>query len=229
MPRQILEHSNARAQAASRPPAPVRAQGAGGEPTILEPARLAKEGFEAEALPYLDAVYYFALRLRRGDTDEAADLAQETFLRAYRGWHTYQAGSNVLSWLFTICRNAAIRQGELSSIRRERNLTRLGVEGTEALGQLVHDAGLDIGDPEGAYFDSLVDEGILRAIDDLPIEFREAVVLSDLHDLSYHEVAAVLGVPGGTVKSRIHRGRRLLQERLREYAVEMGYLRDAVA
>lgn len=196
---------------------------------VRSPCDLAKDGFEAEALPHLDAVYHFALRLRRGDPDEAADLAQETFLRAYRGWHTYQRGSNALSWLFTICRNAAIRRSELSSSRRESNLTRLGVEGTEGLGQLTHAAGLDVGDPEKAYFDSLVDEEVMRAIDELPIEFREAVVLSDLHDLSYGEVAGVLGVPVGTVKSRIHRGRRILQDRLRGYAVEMGYVRDAVA
>lgn len=189
--------------------------------------RLAKAGFEAEALPCLDAVYHFALRLRHGDPDDAADLAHETFLRAYRGWATYRPGTKILSWLFTICRNAAIRQGESRGWQRERPLSELGVESSEALSALAHAHGQELGDPEGAFFDSLIDDEVLRAVDELPEEFREAVVLSDLHDLSYGEIADILRIPCGTVKSRIHRGRRILQERLREYAEEMGYLRRA--
>lgn len=193
----------------------------------LPEVRLAKAAFEAEALPCLDAVYHFALRLRQGDPDEAADLAHETFLRAYRGWTTYRPGTKILSWLFTICRNAAIRQGESRGWQRERTLTELGVETAEGLSSLAHAAGLALGDPEGAYFDSFIDDEVLRAIDDLPDEFREAVVLSDLHDLSYGEIAEILRIPGGTVKSRIHRGRRILQDKLRGYAEEMGYIRRA--
>ncbi len=187
--------------------------------------RLAKAAFEAEALPWLDAVYHFALRLRRGDPDEAADLAHETFLRAYRGWATYRPGTRILSWLFTICRNAAIRQGESSGWRRERRLSELGVESAEALSALAHASGQELGDPESAYFDSLIDEEVLRAVDELPDEFRDAVVLSDMHDLSYGEIADILRIPAGTVKSRIHRGRRILQERLRAYAEAMGYVK----
>ncbi len=193
----------------------------------LPEVRLAKAAFEAEALPCLDAVYHFALRLRQGDPDEAADLAHETFLRAYRGWATYRPGTKILSWLFTICRNAAIRQGESRGWQRERTLTELGVESAEGLSSLAHAAGLELGNPEGAFFDSFIDAEVLRAIDGLPDEFREAVVLSDLHELSYGEIAEILRVPGGTVKSRIHRGRRILQEKLREYAEEMGYIRRA--
>ncbi len=193
----------------------------------LPEVRLAKAAFEAEALPCLDAVYHFALRLRQGDPDEAADLAHETFLRAYRGWATYRPGTRILSCLFTICRNAAIRQGESRGWQRERTLTELGVESAEGLSSMAHAAGLELGDPEGAFFDSFIDEDVLRAIDELPDEFREAVVLSDLHDLSYGEIAAILQIPGGTVKSRIHRGRKILQEKLREYAEDMGYIRKA--
>ena len=83
-------------------------------------------------------------------------------------------------------------------------------------------------DPEGEFFRSIVDEEILRAIDELPAEYRMAVVLSDLEDLSYNEIAEVLGVPVGTVKSRLFRGRRQLQARLCRYAVEMGYISEAV-
>ncbi len=219
---------------ALEPTAPARARVNRTRPDSTDPAaveppevHLARAAFEAEALPCLDAVYHFALRLRRGDPDEAADLAHETFLRAYRGWATYRPGTRILSWLFTICRNAAIRQGESRGWQRERTLAELGVESAEGLGALAHAAGQELGDPEAAFFDSFIDEEVLRAIDALPDEFREAVVLSDLHDLSYGEIAQILRIPGGTVKSRIHRGRRILQEKLRDYAEEMGYIRRA--
>ena len=82
-------------------------------------------------------------------------------------------------------------------------------------------------DPEGAFFQSIVDEEILEAIDALPGEYRMAVVLSDLEDLSYNEIAEVMEIPVGTVKSRLFRGRRQLQQQLYEYAVEMGYISEA--
>ncbi len=80
-------------------------------------------------------------------------------------------------------------------------------------------------DPEGSFFDQIVDEEVLRAIDELPDDFREIVVLSDVEGLSYAEIAEVVGVPVGTVKSRLFRGRQLLQKKLYDYAVEMGYLK----
>ncbi len=84
-------------------------------------------------------------------------------------------------------------------------------------------------DPEGRFYDSFLDEEITRAIDALPDEYRTAVVLSDVHELRYAEIAQVLGVPEGTVKSRLFRGRRLLQKQLVGYAVEMGYIKPATA
>ena len=87
----------------------INSGGAAG-PAALPDARLSKAGFAEEALPCLDAVYRFALRLVRGNESEAADVVQETFLRAYRGWHTYERGTRIHSWLFTICRNLVRRQ-----------------------------------------------------------------------------------------------------------------------
>jgi RNA polymerase sigma-70 factor (ECF subfamily) len=83
-------------------------------------------------------------------------------------------------------------------------------------------------DPEGHFYDSFVDEEVTRAIDELPEEYRTAVVLSDLHGLRYAEVAAVLEIPEGTVKSRLFRGRRILQKKLVDYALEMGYIKQPV-
>lgn len=185
----------------------------------------AHDSFEAEALPHLDAVYRFALRLA-GSPSEAEDLVQETFLRAYRAWDQYTLGTRAKSWMFTICRNAFLRQRERDVRRDELVAEAAGASGDgDGTREKAIFAGRADYDPEGDYFRGLVDERILEAIDALPHDFREAVVLSDLHDLSYQEVAEVLGIPLGTVKSRLFRGRRLLQGGLREYAVESGYIR----
>jgi RNA polymerase sigma-70 factor, ECF subfamily len=184
---------------------------------------LSKDGFVEEALPRLDAVYRFALRLAGGDADRAEDLVQETFLRAYRSWSSFTRGSNVQAWLFTICRNVFLREQERRA-RREIAASTLdmNVEAVSEAALTANEAGLD---PATRFFDSFIDEEVLAAVDALPDEFRETVVLSDLEGLAYAEVADVLGVPVGTVKSRLYRGRRLLQTRLLDYAREMGYAR----
>jgi RNA polymerase sigma-70 factor (ECF subfamily) len=184
-----------------------------------------KAGFAEEALPYLEAVHRFALRLTRGEVAEADDLVQETYLRAYRSWETFTRGTQCRSWLFTICRNAAVRRGEGKASRVEHLATDLGVDDVATLAR----AGEGIADPESEFFDSLVEKPVRVALDDLPREYRDAVVLCDLEGLGYGEIAERLGVAGGTIKSRIHRGRRLLQESLRGYAVESGHLRPPVA
>jgi RNA polymerase sigma-70 factor (ECF subfamily) len=186
--------------------------------------RLSRPGFAEEALPWMDAVYRFSLRLTAGDRHKAEDLTQETFLRAYRHWHTYTPGTSCRSWLFTICRNAFLRGEERRGRRREVLDSELDVD-VEAISSVEAFAEIQTADPERAFFDSFVDEEVMAAVSRLPDEFREAVVLSDLEGLGYHEIAAVLDVPLGTVKSRLYRGRRLLAQALRDYAVDMGYLR----
>lgn len=184
-----------------------------------------RESFQEEALPHLDAVYRFALRLT-GSPGEAEDLVQETYLRAYRAWDQYTPGTKAKSWLFTICRNAFLRSRERDARRRELVAEAAREEpDRDTAGELPLFAGHSDYDPEGDFFRSLVDDRVLDAIDALPDDFREAVVLSDLQGLTYGEVAEILQVPLGTVKSRLFRGRRLLQKRLYDYAVESGFLR----
>ncbi|MGK7311253.1 MAG: sigma-70 family RNA polymerase sigma factor [Candidatus Longimicrobiales bacterium M2_2A_002] len=182
------------------------------------------ETFEQEALPHLDAVYRFALRLTRSPA-EAEDLVQETFLRAYRSWDQYTPGTRAKSWLFTICRNAFLR-GQERDTRRDELVSEAAAE-SDADDQ-VHETPLFAGkadyDPEGDFFRGLVDDEVLAAVDGLPDDFRETVVLGDLHGMSYQEVAEILNVPLGTVKSRLFRGRKLLQEALYDYAIESGFL-----
>jgi RNA polymerase sigma-70 factor (ECF subfamily) len=186
----------------------------------LEPSE-ARAGFEEEALPHLDAVYRFALRLS-GSVDEAEDLVQETFLRAFNAWDQYQRGTRAKSWLFTICRNVFLRRRERAQRHEEilsENVDR-DVPGPEASNPLWSStAGFD---PEGEFFASIVDERIIEALEDLPEEYRTAVVLSDIEGLPYAEIAEMVGVPVGTVKSRLFRGRRRLQEVLFDHAVEVG-------
>lgn len=183
--------------------------------------------FVDEAIPHMDAVFRFALRLA-GTQDEAEDLVQDTYFRAFRAWEQYAPGTRCKSWLFTICRNVFLRQRERGQ-RHDEILTETAYEDPRALSREAPVfAASKNADPEGEFFRSIVDEEILRAIDDLPDEYRMAVVLSDLEDLSYSEIAEVMEIPVGTVKSRLFRGRRQLQERLHAYAVEMGYISEAV-
>ncbi len=174
------------------------------------------EAFEREALQHLDALYRFAVRLT-GVEVQAEDLVQETMLRACRSWHQYKRGTNVRAWLLTILRNTFV-----SEYRRKRFLGPL-LDVTEYESSMLGVETADI-DPEGSLFDQLMDEEVIREIQALPEEFRTALVLVDIEGLRYEEVAEVTDVPVGTVKSRLYRARRALQSRLRDYAVEMGYI-----
>lgn len=183
----------------------------------------AKTGFEEEALPHLDAVYRFALRLS-GAPDLAEDLVQETFLRAFRSWDQYTRGTAAKSWLFTICRNVFLRRLERG--RRHDEIVQESADRSGPASDPVNPlwGSVDEVDPEGAFFASIVDDRIVSAIEALPEEYRTAVVLSDVEGLSYADIAGLMEVPVGTVKSRLFRGRRQLQNELYGYAVEMGYV-----
>jgi RNA polymerase sigma-70 factor (ECF subfamily) len=183
--------------------------------------------FESEALPHMDAVYRFALRLA-GASDAAEDLVQETFLRAFRSWEQYTPGTSCKSWLFTICRNVFLRQRERLKRHDEILIEKVAEAPTSRISREnpVFAASRDV-DPEGDFFRGIVDDKILLAIGELQEEYRTAVVLSDIDGLSYQEIANVMEVPVGTVKSRLFRGRRQLQKKLYDYAVEEGFLASA--
>jgi RNA polymerase sigma-70 factor (ECF subfamily) len=182
-----------------------------------------KAGFADEALPHMDAVYRFSLRLCQGRESDADDLVQQTFLKAHHSWHTYQRGTECRSWLFTICRNEFLKHEGRRSRKQEIPTSQVDAD-VESLAATAVFSAVQAADPEKEFFDSFVDEEVMAAVDRLPEPFREAVVLSDLEGMTYPQVSEVLGVPVGTVKSRIFRGRRILQEALYEYALEMGYV-----
>ncbi|MEO7963067.1 MAG: sigma-70 family RNA polymerase sigma factor [Gemmatimonadaceae bacterium] len=173
--------------------------------------------FEREALLHLDALLSFALKLSRV-RDDAEDLVSDTMLRALERWEQYRLGTNIRAWLFTILYHLFVS--------RKR---RVDAREVVAPDDLEHSAAFEpVGDtdPERSYYDSFIDEEIVAAIDALPNEYRSAVLLSDVQGMRYAEIASVLGVPEGTVKSRLFRGRRILQKKLRGYATDMGYIRS---
>ena len=176
--------------------------------------------FEAEALLQMDALYSFALKLSRA-RDDAEDLVSDTVLRAFERWDQYRLGTNIRAWLFTILYHLFVS-------RMRRIDAREVPEGDGESGWSPQD---EVGeaDPEGRFYDSFLDDEIVKAIFALPEDYRTAVVLSDIEDFRYAEIAQMLGIPEGTVKSRLFRGRRLLQRKLRGYAEEMGYLKPTLA
>ncbi|UCC49190.1 MAG: sigma-70 family RNA polymerase sigma factor [Gemmatimonadota bacterium] len=184
---------------------------------MSEDAARRRQEFEREALVHLDMLYNVALRLS-GNASDADDLVQETVTKAYRAWDKYEPGTNCRAWLVTILRNTFINQFRRES-KRPSSVEYESVEETSIF-ESVQDR-----DPEGSFFRYIVDDEVTRAIQELPEEFRIPVVLSDVEGMSYAEIAEILELPVGTVKSRLFRGRRRLQQRLYEYALEMGYIR----
>jgi RNA polymerase sigma-70 factor (ECF subfamily) len=178
-----------------------------------------RASFEREALVHLDALYRVALRLT-GNPADADDLVQETVLKAYRAWDQYERGTNAKGWLLTILRNSFINEYRRRA-RHPENVDLDTIEPFAVFGDIQEE------DPQGAFFDKIVDDEVLRAIDALPEVFRETVVLSDVEGMSYQEIARILDVPVGTVKSRLFRARQMLQGKLYDYAVNMGYIKGS--
>jgi RNA polymerase sigma-70 factor (ECF subfamily) len=176
----------------------------------------AHEEFSALALTALDDVYRFARSLTRDEAD-AEDVVQEAYLRAFRSWHTFQPGTDVRRWLFTIARNVFLRSRE----RGQREVT-LDDDGAEAVDAAQSKEGwIRRGlDPLLARTD--LAPAIQQALDEIPEVFRSAVVLVDLEDQSYEDAAELLSIPVGTVRSRLFRGRKLLQEKLILHAQDLG-------
>ena len=179
--------------------------------------------FEREALPCIDDVYRFALSMTRDESD-ADDVVQDTYLRAFRSWHTYVPDSDCRRWLFTICRNVFLRSRE-----RARPMVDLDASEVDAamIGSLYGTAALDREADVVARLD--LAPAIHDALATVPEPFRSTVMIVDVEDQSYESAAEALGIPIGTVRSRLFRGRRLMQERLLNHAVDAGFATMQVA
>ncbi|HEY1231614.1 MAG TPA: sigma-70 family RNA polymerase sigma factor [Ramlibacter sp.] len=178
--------------------------------------------FQSEALRWLPEVTRFSLSLTRDESD-ADDLVQETYLKAYEAWGTYTPGTECRGWLFTICRNSFSRR----RLREERHVTCDDPELEALAAAAVHASA-----QQGGYADIFarfdLSDAIQGAIASLPDAFREAVLLVDVNDQSYEAAAGLLGVPVGTVRSRLFRARRLLQEALVDHARDAGLVQPRI-
>ena len=180
-----------------------------------------QETFVEQATPFMDQLYAHAMRMTRNAAD-AEDLVQETFLKGYRGFGGFEQGTNLRAWLFRILTNSYINtyrkkqrrpiESNLEDVQDLYLYRRLGGAQTAALSRSA----------EEELLDHLTESEVKDAIEDLPEQYRTAVLLADVEGFAYKEIAEILDVPIGTVMSRLHRGRKRLQEQLMDFGVRRG-------
>jgi len=180
-----------------------------------------RQAFEKEALPHMDALYRTALRMTK-NVGDAEDLVQEALVKAYRFWDKFETGSNCRAWLFKIMTNVFINEYRSKS-RSPMSVNVDDIDDNYLYGQLA--ANSDGDNPEKELFAKMLDDDVKKAIDELPEDFRIVVVLSFIEGFSYQEIAEIADLQLGTVKSRLHRGRKLLQKELLEYAIKKGIIK----
>jgi RNA polymerase sigma-70 factor (ECF subfamily) len=190
------------------------------EITPTEPQRLAAEArdrvrFEEEALELSDQVYRVARRLV-GSREEAEDLMQETYARAFRSWRSYTPGTNLRAWLLRILTNLNIDRG-----RRKQRAPEMQPleEGDYFLYNRLEESSREPRSDQDAVVDRLSQDDVVSALSAVPHDFRDVVVLVDIGDFTYQDAAQILDIPIGTVMSRLHRGRRILKTALADEAV----------
>lgn len=180
-----------------------------------------RHAFEKEALPHMDALYRTALRMTK-NVGDAEDLVQEALVKAYRFWDKFEPGSNCRAWLFKIMTNVFINEYRSKS-RSPMSVNVDDIDDNYLYGQLATSSDGD--NPEKELFAKMLDDDVKKAIDELPEDFRIVVVLSFLEGFSYQEIAEIADLQLGTVKSRLHRGRKLLQKELLDYAIRNGFIK----
>ena len=184
--------------------------------------RVQRESFESVALIHLDSLYGTALRMTR-DPRDAEDLVQDCVLSAFRFYDKFEPGTNIKAWLFKILTNTFINKYRKRVRERE---VRDVIDQDETPSLMSEDVAEVSRDPERALVGNLLSDDVKRALEAVPYDYRLAVVLCDLEEFSYKEIADIMDCPVGTVMSRLHRGRRLLQKSLREYAIREGVIKD---
>jgi RNA polymerase sigma factor (sigma-70 family) len=182
--------------------------------TALEKSRI----FDKEFMPNIDSMYNFAYRLTF-DEDDAKDLVQETYLKAFRFINSFEQGTNAKAWLFRILKNSFIndfrkKSKEPSKVDYQEVETFYNSEDTEV--SVTTDLRVET-------IQDMIGDEISNALNSLAVDFRTVIILCDLEGFTYEEMAKILDIPIGTVRSRLHRARNLLKEKLQSYAESMGY------
>jgi len=180
--------------------------------------------FDSQVMPYLDSLYNTAYRMTRS-AEDAEDLVQETYFKAYKYYDKFEEGTNLKAWLFKILKNTFINN------YRKKKLEPRSVDFAEiedSFERIVRrDNSEQPADPESEYFTGVLDDDVKKALESLPYDYRMVVILADLEDFAYKEIADILDCPVGTVMSRLYRGRKLLEKALLKYARQHGYIRGA--
>ncbi len=175
--------------------------------------------FEKEAMPHKGILYNFALRTT-GNAEDARDLLQETFMKAFRFWDKYEKGTNIRAWLFRIMKNTYINR-----YRKEvREPSMVDYDDIDNFYESVRDQIKDSSDLQKNLYSNTLSDEVTEALQALPDDFRTVVILCDIEGLSYEEISDFLNCPIGTVRSRLHRGRKILADVLKDYAQEQGIL-----
>jgi RNA polymerase sigma-70 factor (ECF subfamily) len=186
-----------------------------------ESAAARKKRFEDDALQYMNQLYAAALRYTR-NPDDAQDLVQDTYAKAYTSFHQFEPGTNLKAWLYRVLTTTFI-----NTYRKDQR--RPQTSDGEVTDWQIADAASHTSDQgksaEEIALEGLPDSDIKRALHEIPEEFRIAVYLADVEGFSYKEIAEIVGVPAGTVMSRLHRGRKQLRDKLTDYARNLGYVK----
>ncbi|MGM0587956.1 MAG: sigma-70 family RNA polymerase sigma factor [Bacteroidota bacterium] len=177
-----------------------------------------QEDFNEEIVPHLDALYNFALRLTT-DPNDAEDLVQDTIVKAYRFFNSYEKGTNAKAWLFRILKNSYINNYR----KKSKQPNQVDYDEVASFYETIRDERTDTSDMEDRMYRELIDDDISGALESLPEDFRTVVLLCDVEGFTYEEIANMLDVPIGTIRSRLHRGRNLLRTQLMDYAEKRGF------
>ncbi|MCI0473982.1 MAG: sigma-70 family RNA polymerase sigma factor [Ignavibacteria bacterium] len=177
-----------------------------------------KEEFKQDALPHIGLLYNYAYKMT-GNSDDADDLLQETYLRAYRFFHKFERGTNCKAWLFRIMKNLFINNYR----KNQKTPGQVDYDEIENFYESIKSERLDTGDLQEKVFNNLLDDDVTKALNSLQDDFKTVIILCDIEGLSYEEIADFVQCPIGTVRSRLHRARKLLAQKLYRYAKEKGY------
>lgn len=188
---------------------------------IIESQNELYKEFEKEAIPHMDALYNFALRMT-GDGDDANDLVQDTYLKAFRFFDKFERGTNSKAWLFRILKNTFINNYR----KKSKEPDKVDYEEVENFYENVKPFSSDSSHLEKEIYDNLLDDEISNAIASLPDDFKTVIILSDIEGFTYDEIADFVDCPVGTVRSRLHRARKMLFAKLYKYANDKGYVKD---
>lgn len=182
------------------------------------------ELYHKEMVPHMSLLYNYALRLTTNE-DDAKDLIQDTYLKAYRFIDKYQSDTNAKAWLFRILKNSFINNYRKSS----RTPDQVEYSEVEEYVDLLKAENAPVTDMRHDMYDNMLGDDVVRAMESLNEEFRTIIILSDLEEMTYEEIAEILEIPLGTVRSRLHRARKAMQEKLYSFAVKHGYITKATA